>query len=122
MGCVPAGVGSMAAIIGLDDTKIEECCAESGQNEVVSAVNYNAPGQVVIAGHKNAVDRAIEACKAAAAKKAMPLAVSAPFHTSLMQPAAEKLSEMIEATAFTAPQIPIVHKHKKEGKRHERDP
>ena len=89
---VPAGVGAMAA-----------------QGEVVQAVNYNAPGQVVIAGHAAAVQRAIEACKGAGAKRALPLPVSAPFHTPLMRPAAERLAVDIAATRFAAPAIPIIH-------------
>ncbi|AWF81734.1 [acyl-carrier-protein] S-malonyltransferase [Microbulbifer sp. A4B17] len=106
---VPVGEGAMAAIIGLDDKDVEEACAASAEGEVVAAVNYNSPGQIVIAGSSAAVQRAIEACKAAGAKKAMPLPVSAPFHTELMRPAAEKLTPQIEATEFNAPEIPIVH-------------
>lgn len=106
---VPAGEGAMAAIIGLDDAAIEKVCEESAQDGVVSAVNYNSPGQVVIAGSAAAVDRAIEGCKAAGAKRAMPLAVSAPFHTSLMQPAADRLASYIQETEFSAPEIPVVH-------------
>lgn len=106
---VPVGVGSMAAIIGLADDAIEACCQDAAQGEVVSAVNYNSPGQVVIAGHKAAVDRAAELCKAAGAKRALPLPVSAPFHTSLMQPAAERLAEHLTDTVFSAPSIPVVH-------------
>ncbi|WP_444896973.1 ACP S-malonyltransferase [Microbulbifer sp. SSSA005] len=106
---VPVGEGAMAAIIGLDDAAVEEACAASAESEIVAAVNYNSPGQIVIAGSSAAVQRAIEACKAAGAKKAMPLPVSAPFHTELMRPAAEKLTPQIEATEFNAPEIPIVH-------------
>ncbi|SDZ82728.1 ACP S-malonyltransferase [Microbulbifer marinus] len=106
---VPAGQGAMAAVIGLDDAAVESACAEAAQGEVVAAVNYNSPGQVVIAGSSAAVDRAIEACKAAGAKRAMPLPVSAPFHTELMRPAAEKLAPQIEATVFHAPEIPVIH-------------
>lgn len=107
---VPAGEGAMAAIIGLDDETVEKLCAEiQSDSQVVAPVNYNSPGQLVIAGSAGAVDKAIEACKAAGAKKAMPLAVSAPFHTSLMQPAADKLAEQINATEFYAPQTPVVH-------------
>jgi [acyl-carrier-protein] S-malonyltransferase len=106
---VPVGVGSMAAIIGLADELIEKCCLEAAQNEVVSAVNYNSPGQVVIAGHVAAVDRAIELCKAAGAKRALPLPVSAPFHTSLMQPAAQRLAEDMASVNFRSPNIPVVH-------------
>lgn len=106
---VPAGVGAMAAVMGLDDAEIERCCAGAAQGEVVQAVNYNAPGQVVIAGHAAAVQRAIEACKGAGAKRALPLPVSAPFHTPLMRPAAERLAADIAATGFAAPAIPIIH-------------
>lgn len=106
---VPAGVGAMAAVMGLDDAEVERCCAGAAQGEVVQAVNYNAPGQVVIAGHAAAVQRAIEACKGAGAKRALPLPVSAPFHTPLMRPAAERLAADIAATSFLAPAIPIIH-------------
>lgn len=106
---VPVGVGSMAAIIGLADDLIENSCRQAAQSEVVSAVNYNSPGQVVIAGHVAAVDRAIELCKAAGAKRALPLPVSAPFHTSLMRPAAERLAVHLVDTQFQAPVIPVVH-------------
>lgn len=106
---VPVGVGAMAAIIGLDDEKIREVCAGLCSEEVVEAVNYNSPGQVVIAGHAAAVGQAIDLCKAAGAKRALPLPVSAPFHTSLMQPAGEKLAAVIQALDFSAPVIPIVH-------------
>ncbi|NIB41226.1 ACP S-malonyltransferase [Pseudomaricurvus alkylphenolicus] len=106
---VPAGVGAMAAIIGLDDDAINAACEAAAGDEVVSAVNFNSPGQVVIAGHAGAVERAIAACKEAGAKRAMPLPVSAPFHTSLMQPAADNLAEQIRATEFSTPNVPVVH-------------
>lgn len=106
---VPVGVGTMAAIIGLDDKVIIESCEKAAEDEVVSAVNFNSPGQVVIAGHKGAVERASELCKAAGAKRALPLPVSAPFHTALMQPAAEKLADFIKQTSFKAPSIPVIH-------------
>ncbi|WP_308367220.1 MULTISPECIES: ACP S-malonyltransferase [unclassified Microbulbifer] len=106
---VPAGEGAMAAVIGLNDAAVESACAEAAEGEVVAAVNYNSPGQVVIAGSSAAVSRAIEACKAAGAKRAMPLPVSAPFHTELMRPAAEKLAAQIESTEFHAPEIPVIH-------------
>ncbi|MBW6392209.1 ACP S-malonyltransferase [Billgrantia antri] len=88
---VPVGQGAMAAILGLDDATVETACAEAAQNEVVAAVNYNAPGQVVIAGDKAAVERAIVLCQEAGAKRAMPLPVSVPSHCALMHPAAERL-------------------------------
>lgn len=106
---VPAGVGAMAAVIGVDDSIIREVCDSAAQGEVVVPVNFNSPGQVVIAGHVAAVERAIEACKAAGAKRALPLPVSAPFHTPLMKPAADRLAEQIEATAFHAPVVPVIH-------------
>lgn len=106
---VPVGVGAMAAIIGLADGEIERCCNEAAGDEVVAAVNYNAPGQVVIAGQVAAVERAIELCKAAGAKRALPLPVSAPFHTELMRPAAERLALKIENIEFSAPNIPVIH-------------
>ena len=106
---VPVGQGAMAAIIGLDDQAILDACAESGDFGVVDAVNFNAPGQVVIAGSNDAVERAMEICKAAGAKRALPLPVSAPFHTSLMKPAADNLAEMVNAVSFRAPEVPIMH-------------
>lgn len=106
---VPAGQGAMAAIIGLDDALIIDACKKAEQGEVVSAVNFNSPGQVVIAGAVAAVERASILCKEAGAKRALPLPVSAPFHTELMRPAAERLAEQITATSFTIPTIPVVH-------------
>ncbi|MDH4608146.1 ACP S-malonyltransferase [Pseudomonas sp. BN102] len=105
---VPAGQGGMAAILGLEDADVLAACAEAAQGEVVSAVNFNAPGQVVIAGAAAAVERAIEVCKARGAKRAMPLPVSVPSHCALMRPAAERFAESIEALAWQAPQIPLV--------------
>ena len=98
---VPEGVGKMAAIIGLDDDKILSACQQSAADEVVSPVNYNSPGQVVIAGNSNAVDRAIIACKDAGAKRAMPLAVSVPCHSLLVKPASEKLAQILETISLT---------------------
>ena len=108
---VPVGEGAMAAIIGLDDEAIDRICEEVAQtsSEVVSAVNFNSPGQVVIAGHTAAVNSAIDALKAAGAKRAMPLPVSAPFHTSLMQPAGERLAQAIADVPIAQPSIPVVH-------------
>ncbi|MGE4408364.1 ACP S-malonyltransferase [Pseudomonas sp.] len=105
---VPAGQGGMAAILGLEDADVLAACAESAQGEVVSAVNFNAPGQVVIAGSAAAVERAIEACKARGAKRAMALPVSVPSHCDLMRPAAERFAASVEAIAWQAPQIPLV--------------
>lgn len=106
---VPAGQGGMAAIIGLDDALILEACKKAEQGEVVAAVNFNSPGQVVIAGAAAAVERASALCKEAGAKRALPLPVSAPFHTELMRPAAERLAEQITSTVFSVPKIPVVH-------------
>lgn len=106
---VPQGQGAMAAIIGLGDREIMEVCQQSAGNEVVAAVNFNSPGQVVIAGHQGAVDRAMAGCKAAGAKRAMPLAVSAPFHTSMMRPAADRLAVELEQVVFQSPRIPVIH-------------
>ncbi len=106
---VPAGQGAMFAIIGLNDALIIEACKKAEQGEVVSAVNFNSPGQVVIAGTAAAVERAGALCKEAGAKRALPLPVSAPFHTSLMRPAADRLAEQIAATEFKTPKILVVH-------------
>ncbi|WP_251359905.1 ACP S-malonyltransferase [Kangiella sp. TOML190] len=106
---VPAGTGKMAAIIGLDDDKIRQACAETAQDEVVEAVNYNSPGQVVIAGSAAAVERAMEACKEAGAKRALPLPVSVPSHCALMKPAAEKLAVMLDSTEFSEPKVPVIN-------------
>ncbi|MEW6690921.1 MAG: ACP S-malonyltransferase [Pseudomonadota bacterium] len=106
---VPEGAGAMAAILGLDDENAIAACAEAAQGEVVQAVNFNAPGQVVIAGHKAAVARAIEACKARGAKRAMPLPVSAPFHSSLLRPAGNKLRIYLEKVVFSSPGFPVVN-------------
>jgi [acyl-carrier-protein] S-malonyltransferase len=99
---VPPGQGAMAAILGLEDLDIEEACREASQDEVVEAVNFNAPGQVVIAGHAAAVARAVEIAAAKGARRALALPISVPAHSSLMQPAAEQLRARLENTAFTA--------------------
>ena len=104
---VPEGKGAMAAILNLEDAKVIEACAEAGGE--VQAVNFNSPGQVVIAGEKEAVARAIEACKAKGAKRALPLPVSAPFHSTLMRPAAEKLKAYLAKVALSSPKIPVVN-------------
>ncbi|BDX06647.1 ACP S-malonyltransferase [Planctobacterium marinum] len=106
---VPAGTGAMFAIIGLDDAKIVEICAEQANDQVVSAVNFNSPGQVVIAGHAEAVARAGEACKAAGAKRALPLPVSVPSHCALMQPAAERLATQLDALVLSEPEIAVIN-------------
>lgn len=105
---VPAGQGGMAAILGLDDAVVIDACAEAAQGDVVSAVNFNSPGQVVIAGAKAALERAIEVCKAKGAKRALPLPVSVPSHCELMRPAAERFAEAIAAIDWQVPQIPLV--------------
>ncbi len=106
---VPQGQGAMAAILGLEEDAVRAACAESAQGEVVQAVNFNSPGQVVIAGHAAAVKRACDACKAKGAKRALPLPVSAPFHSALMQPAAERLREYLNGVSFSAPRIPVIN-------------
>ncbi|MCK2182671.1 ACP S-malonyltransferase [Halomonas getboli] len=105
---VPMGQGAMAAILGLDDAAVEQACAQAAEGEVVSAVNYNAPGQVVIAGAKGAVERAIAACQEAGAKRAMPLPVSVPSHCDLMRPAAERLAAAMDDIALRAPRYTVV--------------
>lgn len=105
---VPQGEGAMAAILGLEDEAVRQCCAEASSAGVVEAVNFNAPGQVVIAGSTVAVQAAIEKLKAAGAKRAMPLPVSVPSHCALMKPAAEKLTASLNAVAFSVPVIPVV--------------
>ncbi len=106
---VPVGTGAMAAILGLDDDAVRAACAESAQGEVVEAVNFNAPSQVVIAGHKAAVERGAAAAKARGAKRAVLLPVSAPFHSSLLKPAADRLRERMQSVEFKAPQIEVVN-------------
>lgn len=106
---VPEGTGAMYAIIGLDNDAIAAACDASAQGQVVSPVNFNSPGQVVIAGNKDAVERAGAACKAAGAKRALPLPVSVPSHCALMKPAAEKLAAALQDITFNAPIIPVVN-------------
>ena len=105
---VPPGEGAMAAIIGMDDDAIASACETSAQGQVVAPVNYNSPGQVVIAGSKSAVERAMVACKEGGAKRALPLPVSVPSHCALMLPAAEKLRTMLESMQVSVPSIPVV--------------
>ncbi len=112
---VPVGVGAMAAILGMEAAKVMAGCAEvtasfgSGSLEVVEAVNFNDPAQTVIAGSKAAVEKACEVLKAQGAKRALPLPVSAPFHSSLMKPAAERLLQELASTVFLPPQIPLIN-------------
>jgi [acyl-carrier-protein] S-malonyltransferase len=106
---VPLGTGAMAAILGLSDEAVRQVCAKAANGEVVEAVNFNAPSQVVIAGHKAAVERAAAAARESGARRAVMLPVSAPFHSSLLKPAAEKLAAYLEKVAFQQPTIPIVN-------------
>ena len=106
---VPLGTGAMAAILGLDDDAVRAACKEAALGEVVEAVNFNAPSQVVIAGHKAAVERAVEAAKGRGAKRAVLLPVSAPFHSTLLKPAAKQLAGRLESVAVTKPAIPVVN-------------
>ncbi|TQP31207.1 ACP S-malonyltransferase [Vibrio cholerae] len=106
---VPAGTGAMYAIIGLEDEAIAKACADAAQGEVVSPVNFNSPGQVVIAGQKDAVERAGVLCKEAGAKRALPLPVSVPSHCALMKPAADELAKTLAEFEFNAPQIPVIN-------------
>lgn len=106
---VPVGQGGMAAILGLSDDDVRAACAEAAQGQVVEAVNFNAPAQVVIAGHKAAVERACEIAKAKGAKRALGLPVSAPFHSSLLQPASDRLRDYLTTLTFSAPQIPLIN-------------
>ncbi|WP_136066792.1 ACP S-malonyltransferase [Modicisalibacter radicis] len=105
---VPAGEGAMAAVLGLDDAAVEQACADAAQGAVVSAVNYNAPGQVVIAGNKAAVDRAVALCQEAGAKRALPLPVSVPSHCALMRPAAERLAEAMKDIELKTPRYTVI--------------
>lgn len=105
---VPVGQGRMAAILGLDDNTVIEACSEAAGGDVVAAVNFNAPGQVVIAGDSAAVDRAVDICKAKGAKRAMPLPVSVPSHCNLMKPAADELAQALDDVQFNDAVIPVV--------------
>ncbi|MEO0318688.1 MAG: malonyl CoA-[acyl-carrier-protein] transacylase protein [Pseudomonadota bacterium] len=106
---VPVGQGGMAAILGLSDDDVRAACAEAAQGDVVEPVNFNAPAQVVIAGHKAAVERACEAAKAKGAKRALPLPVSAPFHSSLLKPASDRLRDYLANVNFSAPKIELIN-------------
>ncbi len=108
---VPLGHGAMAAVIGLDDAAVDAACraAQEASSGNVAAVNYNSPGQVVIAGLVADVNAAADLCKEAGAKRVMPLPVSAPFHTTLMQPAGDRLAEALDAVSVSSPEIPVVH-------------
>ena len=106
---VPAGTGAMAAIIGLDDEVIASACEQAAEGQVVSPVNFNSPGQIVIAGNKEAVERAMTLCKEAGAKRALPLPVSVPSHCALMKDAADKLAEELNSIEFNTPEIKVVN-------------
>ena len=106
---VPAGVGAMAAILGLDDATVRAVCVEAALNDVLEAVNFNSPGQIVIAGNKAAVERGMELAKIKGAKRALPLPVSVPSHCALMKPAALKLAEYLKDVTMTTPKIPVIH-------------
>jgi [acyl-carrier-protein] S-malonyltransferase len=106
---VPVGEGAMAAVLGLEDDVLRDACREAARGEVVEAVNFNAPGQVVIAGNKPAVERAIETAKAKGAKRAIMLPVSAPFHSSLLKPAAARLEQYLGGVSLASPGIPVIN-------------
>lgn len=106
---VPAGTGAMAAVLGLDDAKVIEVCTQAAQDEVVQAVNFNSPGQVVVAGHADAVDRAVSLATEAGAKRALKLPVSVPSHCSLMENAAASLAERLAQIEIKTPNIPVLH-------------
>jgi [acyl-carrier-protein] S-malonyltransferase len=108
-GAVPQGQGAVAAILGIDDSEVEAACREAAQDELVQAANFNSPGQVVIAGAAAAVDRAIAACQARGAKRAIKLPLTVPVHTPLMKPAAERLGERLRAAAFRNPEVQDVY-------------
>jgi [acyl-carrier-protein] S-malonyltransferase len=108
-GAVPEGQGAMAAVLGLDDERVAALCDQQAEGEVLGPVNFNAPGQVVIAGAATAVGRAVAAAKSAGARRAIVLSVSVPSHCALMRPAAERLAERLAAVAIAAPRIPVVH-------------
>ncbi|MBS7327614.1 MAG: ACP S-malonyltransferase [Oxalobacter sp.] len=106
---VPVGVGGMAAIIGLDAEALKAVCAEAAEGDVVEPANFNSPTQTVIAGHKTALDRACKLAKAKGAKRALPLPVSAPFHSSLLVPASARLADYMKDMVFSAPKIPVIN-------------
>jgi [acyl-carrier-protein] S-malonyltransferase len=106
---VPPGVGAMAAIMGADDDAVQAACTQAAQGQVVEPVNFNGPGQVVIAGHREAVERAIALAKQQGAKRGVMLPVSAPFHSTLLRPAAEKLAARLASVQIGAPTIPVIH-------------
>lgn len=106
---VPAGEGAMAAILGLEDDTVREVCKQASNSGVAEAANFNSPGQVVVAGHRAAVERAVELAREAGAKRAIMLAVSVPSHTSLMRPAGDTLADSLHAAPFSSPSIPVIN-------------
>lgn len=112
---VPVGVGAMAAVMGLERAELEQICKDAAQGEVVSPANFNSPGQIVIAGHASAVERAITLCKEQGAKRALPLPVSAPFHSSLMEPAAQRLESVLGEITVNPMQCPVISNVKAEA-------
>jgi len=106
---VPEGTGSMAAVLGLDENQVEELCQQASQGQIVSAANFNSPGQIVIAGHREAVERAVELAKAAGAKRSIILPVSVPSHCALMEKAADRFAERLSTIEFNQPEITILH-------------
>jgi len=106
---VPAGVGAMAAVMGVDEAGIGEACREAAQGQIVEPVNFNAPGQIVIAGHREAVERAIAIAKTKGAKRALMLPVSAPFHSKLLKPAADRLADYLANVRVDSPSVPVLH-------------
>jgi [acyl-carrier-protein] S-malonyltransferase len=106
---VPPGEGAMAAILGLDDAQVRAVCAQAAGGQVVTAVNFNSPGQVVIAGHSDAVERVMALARGAGARRALRLGVSVPAHSHLMQPAVEHLAQRLAQIPFRAPEVPVVH-------------
>lgn len=109
MEAVPAGTGAMAAILGMEDEAVRQVCIEAAENDVLEAVNYNSPGQIVVAGHKTAVERVITLAKEKGAKRALELPVSVPSHCALMKPAAEQLAAVLDGISFSAPTIPVLN-------------
>lgn len=109
MQAVPAGIGAMAAILGMDDDAVRQVCLDAAQGEVLEAVNYNSPGQVVVAGNKSAVERVCILAKEKGAKRALELPVSVPSHCALMKPAADQLSEVLKGISFNTPSIPVIN-------------
>jgi len=109
MQAVPAGTGAMAAILGMDDDAVRQVCLDAAQGEVLEAVNYNSPGQVVVAGNKSAIERVTVLAKEQGAKRALELPVSVPSHCALMKPAAEQLAEVLEGVSFKTPAVPVIN-------------